>query len=155
MVQIAALVTSDGRELDGDQYRQRVQDEREKLRSSGWKDLIAKLKLTASAEWGTSMKTLQLLANTYKHSPQAIPDEDLLKHLGLDLSVNYATLPESRSLREGLAVSLGLQSNSNYCDIADELLVRASRFLAYVQPRVVLSPVKFEVLSFNPSTFAH
>ena len=155
LVKIAALVTSDGRDLDGDQYRQRIQDERKKLREKGWTELVAKLKLIGSAEWDTSIETLRLLANIYKHSPQVTPDQALLKHLGLDFSVSYAPLPESQALRAGLAVSLGLQGNSNYCDIADELLIRASRFLADVQTRVALSPVKLEMGSFNPSTFAH
>ncbi len=145
LVWMAARVTSDGRELAGKGYRKRVRDERELLRkSNGWKKLIAKLKLATVTEWNSSMNTLRLLANSYKHNPSSAPDRDLQKHLGLDLDGNYADLPESQALKKGLSTSLGLQEGADYCDIADELLARVDRFLKEVQAQpVTRSPVKW------------
>lgn len=138
LVLLAARVTSDGRELDTDQYRQKV----EQLSQPGnWKKLKSKLQLTSFAEW-EAMETLRLLANAYKHAPSTTPSKDLLKHLGLDLGGEYASLPESPTFREGLAASLDLQCDSDFCDIADELLARAGRFLTDVQAQVKLSPIK-------------
>ncbi|HLE57757.1 MAG TPA: hypothetical protein VJB15_11795 [Rhodothermia bacterium] len=148
LIRLAARVTDDRHEMSGDEYRQRIEDERERLRTDGWKFLIAKLRLQAFPEWNTSLKTLQLLANDYKHNPSHGPGEDLLKHLGLNPmisrspTVRYAPLPESRHFREALALSLNLDSAADYSAIADGFLSRAERLLADVEQQLGLSPVK-------------
>lgn len=155
LVWLTAQVTSDGRELEGPEYRQRVKKEREFLRSNGKPRMIAKLQLDRSAEWDSSMETLRLLANSYKHDPTASPDEALLKHLGLDRGVNYAPLAESPDLKKGLAASLGLQDGADYTDIAEELMARCRSFMTEVQENsdLVLSPIKPELVS--SITFLH
>jgi hypothetical protein len=158
LVLIAARVTSDGRELSSEDYWQRIKIERERLRSCGWGRLIAKLQLDSLADWNLSMKTLQLLANSYKHDPSTSADEGLLRHLGLPLDVTYASLPESPGVKAGVAASLGLQDSADYCDIAEALLVCVSRFTAEVEARLVLSPVKGgeeRVASMLPNDMLH
>jgi hypothetical protein len=146
LVGIAARVTDDGAPLDRKQYQERMRDEREGLRH-GWKPLIGKLDLRSFPEWQGSMQTLRLLVNSYKHSPWGRPDEDLLQHLKLPLTRNYAVLPDSRSVREKLADSLGLDKDADYCEITEELLNRADSFLGSVRQRPGLSEVKWGRLS--------
>jgi hypothetical protein len=57
------------------------------------------------------------------------------------------------ALGEGLARSLGLSDSANYCDIADELLNRADRFLAEVKAQPHLSRLRPGVVS--SSDFLH
>jgi len=154
LVLIAARVTNGGRELEGEQYTQRIQKERDNLKKhDGWKDIAAKLHLGTFHEWGASMETLRLLANSYKHDPWAVPDEKLLKHLGLSLEVTYKTLSESDDLKKGLAASLNLQSDADYCDISDELLTRAGRFITEVKKTLkeqgILSSIKPRLVSHS------
>jgi hypothetical protein len=155
LIRLAARVTDDRHEMSGDEYRQRIEDERERLRTEGWKSLIAKLRLQAFPEWNTSLKTLQLLANDYKHNPSHGPGEDLLKQLGLNPiisrspTVRYAPLPESRHFREALALSLNLDSGADYSAIADEFLSRAERLLEDVEQQLGLSPVKWGPVSLT------
>lgn len=154
LVWAAARVTSDRRPLKGDEYSQRVQDERQKLRTqNGWSELAVKLELHTFTEWASSMETLRLLANSYKHDPASRPDRKLLEHLHLDWSLNYGPLPESPALRTGLAAYLDLEERADYCDIAEELLRRADTFVAEVQRRPDLSPVKWGPVSLNPDDF--
>lgn len=102
------------------------------------------------------METLQFLANCYKHSPSQDPDSKLLRHLGLDVGVNYAPLPESSYFREGLAAKLELPKDADYCDIADRLLQHTEQFLANVReqngPR--LSRVRASKLVTSSTEFA-
>lgn len=50
LVWISARVTRNGRELDGEQYEQRVQEERKQLRGrNGWEKITAKLRLEGFA----------------------------------------------------------------------------------------------------------
>jgi hypothetical protein len=51
LIRLAARVTDDRHEMSGDEYRQRIEDERERLRTDGWKFLIARLRLQAFPEW--------------------------------------------------------------------------------------------------------
>jgi hypothetical protein len=156
LVRLAAQMTGDGKALSREQYQTRIQDERRLLRNKdGWKKLVAKLKLKSCAEWDTSMESLRLLANSYKHEPSGRPDNKLLKHLKLDLKRKYAPLPESSCVREGLAVSINLQKNADYGDIAEGLLKRSDRFLAAVKQQSGLSEVKSSgrLQSFSPDDF--
>ena len=129
------------------QYQQNVTTERLRLRQHGWKDLTARLDLTSFAAWGESMKTLHLLANCLKHEPWQQPDEELLKHLKLPVNrpepliVGYMPLPESNCFREGLAVSVNLQKDADYCDIAEKFVELANQFLEDVRQNTKLSRV--------------
>jgi hypothetical protein len=146
---LAARMNGGEKPLSRKQYQQQVEDERKLLRKKGWSKLIAKLKLKAFADWGTSMETLRLLANSYKHAPSGRPDNDLLKHLKLGLRRNYAPLPESACLRERLAASLNLEKDADYCTIAEELLKRADCFLAEVKQQPGLCKVKWGAVSLS------
>lgn len=141
--------------ISGHIYRRRVREERARVRAHGMKKLIAKLRLNSFAEWNASMRTLQLLANCFKHSPSLIPDRALLKHLKMPLVpgrwpvVTYAPLPESDEFRERLAKSVALDKDADYCAIAEEFLVRAVSFLAKVETQPGLSPVKWGAVSLG------
>jgi hypothetical protein len=155
LLRLSARCTTDGADLTGEQYRQRIEDARNQLRARGGRrSLIDRLQLESVPDW-TSMETLRLLANSHKHNPDSEPDQDLLKHLGRDLSVAYAPLPESDAIREALAASLGLP-NADLCDIGEELLARAERFLvaaANAQPQ--LSRVRWGPVSFRRDRLLH
>lgn len=143
LVKLAARVTGHGNPLDREEYVKRVTEERMALKTTdkGWKSLVSKLKLKSLPEWASSMETLRLVANNYKHAPSERPDVDLLRHLHLDRRRNYASLPESNAVRERLAKSVRLRTNADYCDIAEEMLRRA-RFLKDVAGQPGLSRVK-------------
>ena len=144
LIRLAACVTDDGKEINPKQYQQNVQRERKLFREDRNK-IIEKLKLNSFPEWESSMKTLQLLANCYKHDPSQVPNKDLLEHLKLKVAPNYAPLPESGRFQEGLAVSVNLPTNADYCDITEKLLDCAAGFLADLladlQKKTVLSRV--------------
>ena len=99
------------------------------------------------------MKTLQLLANSFKHNPSGQPDKQLLKHLNLALTVKYASLPESRCFRAGLATSLNLTKDADYCEIADELLHRVDRLFADVRKTAPLRKIKNSAAPFGSDEF--
>jgi hypothetical protein len=150
LVHLAARVTSDGRELSLEQYRQRIKEERKHMDTrDGRKEITAKLQLKTIDEWH-SMQTLRLLANSYKHHPSTKPKDLLLQHLAPRTrpNLNYDSLPESQGFKAELAASLDLLDGANYCDIADELLDRVARFLAEVPKQSMLSPVKWKVLLY-------
>lgn len=154
MVKLAARAADDRKEIDLQQYQENVRKVRETLRHKGWKTIKGKLKLE-SCEGHKSMKALRLLANSYKHDPSMVPDEKLLEWLKIETGVNYAPLPESDSLREGLAAFIGLGKDAAYCDIAERFVDIASDFLVNVQSRTKLSQVKRGGASLKPSDFAH
>jgi hypothetical protein len=149
LVHFAARVTADGTAIDRKLYPKKVKAERDRIRKCGWKGVIAKLKLSSSTEWDSSMKTLQLLANCYKHDPSGKPDEELLEHLKLDKKLHYMSLAESPKFRAGLALSVGLPGDADYCEIAEEFLSLADQFLGHVQKGLVLSPFKGRRPSFR------
>jgi hypothetical protein len=157
LVKLAAKVTGHGRPLRGDEYAQRVLAQRASLvtRGKGWKSLIATLKLKSFPEWDSSMETLRLVSNSYKHAPTGRPDVELLKHLHLDRRRKYAPLSESDAVRKRLAKSLRLRKSVDYCDIAEELLKRAAQFLKDVASQPSLSPVKYGALSIRPRDAEH
>jgi hypothetical protein len=154
LVKIAAKCTGNSRKtLTGDAYRRRIREERARVRAHGMGKLIAKLKLNSFGEWNSSMRTLQLLANCFKHSPSLRPDRPLLKHLRMPVlaerrpSVVYAPLPESDIFRERLAKSLKLDKDADYCAITEEFLARGTRFLKEVEVQPGISPVKLGAVS--------
>lgn len=145
---LAARMTDDGEPLSRTEYEQRVQTERGRWRRRQDKpEVIARLNLRSFGQWDTSMETLRLLANSYKHEPSGRPDAELLRHLKLDVRRKYMALVDSDGLREGLAASLDLKKNADYCAIADALLMRADQFLAAVKRQPGLSRVKRGALS--------
>jgi len=87
------------------------------------------------------MEALRLLVNIYKHAPFAGPPgrttqderEDLRKHLELDRKHNYATLSQSESVREAVALYLGLKTDADYCAIAEEFVKQAHHFVTAVK----------------------
>ncbi len=153
LIKLAALAADDGKEISGQQYQEKAREVRELLRKHGWKTINDRLSLE-SCGGHTSMEALRLLANSYKHHPSMEPDNDLLKLLKLETGVNYLSLPESASLQEGLAVCVGFGSDAAYCDIAERFVDIAGDFLADVQSRTKVSPVKFCPTSFNPDIAA-
>ncbi len=129
------------------QYQNNVMRVREEIRKNGWKKVIAALSLESFAEWQTTMKTLQLVANCLKHEPKQEPDKELLKHLKLPskpvgrLNVRYMPLPESRSFKEGLAVSVNLPKDADYCTITETFVDLAERFLEGVRQETSLAQI--------------
>jgi len=137
------------------QYHQNVASRREEIKRRGWANLIATLNLGGFAEWDDSMETLRLLANCLKHEPTQEPDENLLRHLGLPLTpegpmiVGYLPLPESRCFREGLAKSVNLSKDADYCAIAEAFVNSANRFLEHVRQEAALATVTGAVSLFE------
>jgi hypothetical protein len=137
-------------------YLRRLANERKQLRS-GWKPLIAKLGLAAFPAWTSSMETLRLLANCYKHDPFGGPDDGLLKHLRPHLKYKqrrkYDVLPESNCFREGLALSLGLPRETDYVRITEDLLAKAEAFVDDVKGQSFIAEVRRGHVSLHPRDF--
>lgn len=154
LVHLAARAAGDGKEMSGQQYNQEVQRLREQLRTrGGWKQICDKLNLKSCDQY-QKYEALRHLVNSYKHHPSMEPNEDLLNLLELETGVTYAPLPESHSVQEHLAAFIGLGKDATYCDIAERFVDIASSFLADVQRRAKLSPVKRGPVSLHPSDFA-
>ncbi len=149
LVRLAARAADDRKEISGQQYQEKV----EQLKRKGWKKINARLNLNSFAAY-EHMEALRLLANSYKHDPSMEPDEELLKLLKLKTGVNYAPLPESHSLQEGLAAFVGLGKDAAYCDTAERFVDIAGNFLADVQNRTNVSRVKWGPVSLKPKDFA-
>src|SRR5262245_1013216 len=78
LIRLAARVTDDQHPMGRAELAKRVAAQRK----AGWKDIIKKLSLTAFPEFTSgSLKTLQLLANDYKHDPGQDPSDELLNRL--------------------------------------------------------------------------
>ena len=151
LLSLASRATDDGATLTHEQYRARVKAIRQRLRQKdGWMAVCSTLRLDSFPDWNDAMETLRLLANCYKHAPSQGPEPDLLRHLQLDEARNYAPLPESSGVREGLTLSLGLGKETDYCEIAEEFLSRADRFLKGVQEQPFISRVKWGPVSPSP-----
>lgn len=139
LVWLAALVTEDGQDVDDlKTYHVAARNERERWQKNRG-TLIEQLNLKSCDEWDGAMRTLRLLANSYKHDPSGTPDKALLDHLVLDTHITYASLPESDAFREGLAASLGLQRDADYSDIANDFLDRIDRLFADIPKKARLA----------------
>jgi hypothetical protein len=157
LVGFAARVAYDGQLILGDSYRDRVRLERELFRVGKTKhQVIEKLGLEAFPAWSAEMKTLNLLANCYKHDPSGRPDAKILGHLKMraipqrrPLRVDYAPLSESDLFREGLARSLALPKHADYCAIVAEMLARAGAFLDAVEGQAHIQKVKWGPVALN------
>lgn len=130
-----------GPTITREQYQQNARNQREQLRQDpkdGWANLMARLNPKFSPE-EHFMKTLRLLANCFKHAPDQDPDKKLLTHLGLPLIppgllvVGYMPLPQSIDFRKGLARSVNLPSDADYCTIADKFVDLADQYLEDVR----------------------
>ncbi len=154
LVWIAALAADDGREIEGEQYRERVEELRVGLINWDWKRIGGRLKLKACTEY-QAMEVLRLLSNSYKHDLSVDATEELRTLLRLDAKFNYAALPESGAVREAIAVCVGLGKDSGYWDIAERYVDLASRFLANIKSRTQLSKIKHKPtrVSLNPDDF--
>jgi hypothetical protein len=134
VISLAARVTSDGKQITREQYLgnlDRTEGEWRYKRSRG--KVIRKLDLDRFPKWESSIKTLNLLANCYKHDSTKTPGTMLLEHLRLDVTQRCMPLHESSYLRKGLAASVGLPEGAAFCDIAEELLASAATFLVEIQ----------------------
>jgi len=155
LLRVAASVVNNGAAISSAEYQQNLASLRQG-KGWKWKEVIGRLQLGNFEEWNSSMETLRILVNCYKHSPSQQPDEELISHLGLAGSGNYLPLPESTGFREKLAAHLKLPSNADYCDIAEEMLEQTRQFLAKVkiQSQPLLSRVKLPPVSLDPKDFA-
>ena len=149
LVGLAARAADDGKEISGQQYQKRVRELRIGKRWD-WQEINNRLK-PESCEGYPSMEALRLLANSYKHDPSMEPNDDLLKLLKLETGVNYAPLPESNSLQEGLAEFIGLGKDTGYCDITARFVDIATDFLDKVRDQYGVSRVRW---GLNPKEFA-
>src|SRR5215469_16128627 len=87
VVNMAARVTQDGKMISREQFLTNLREERERFRKHKTKkEVIEKLELESFDEWRSSMKTLNTLANCYKHDPSKEPDKELISRLNLDPS---------------------------------------------------------------------
>jgi hypothetical protein len=153
LVRLSAQKAEDGEEISGRQYEEKVRQERRLLRKEGWTRIIERLNLKSCRHFA-STEVLRFLANSYKHDPSMEPDKELLGLLKLETRVNYAPLPESPALQEGLAASIGLGKDTDYCDILERFVGIASGFLADAQSRTRVSPVRWGPVSLDPDTFS-
>ena len=79
LVLLTAQAVYEKEEISAQEYQARVKELRKR---GGWKTIQYKLGLDCSDEY-KSLEPLRLLANSYKHNPSMMPDEDLLKMLRL------------------------------------------------------------------------
>jgi hypothetical protein len=158
LVKLAALAGHGGVDLSRAQYQQRT-DELRPLRKDGsrvtdWTKVYSALGIT-SGNRPSPIETLRLLANAYKHDPNAQPDQLLIAHLGLTTAINYAELPESDALREGLAVNVGLARDADYISMAERLIDYVQTFLDDLKKCVLLSRVRWGPVSLLPEDMYH
>lgn len=158
MVGLAAQSDENRMEISGKQYQENIKQLRKtnkKGQNIGWdrKEIHKRLKLETCENY-EFIEALRLLSNLYKHEPSMEPDDDLLNLLRLEIGVNYASLPESDALREGLAKFVGLRGDADYCDIAERFVDISNTFVSTVKGRTKLSKVRWDAVSLNPADFA-
>jgi hypothetical protein len=151
LVELAARALDHKEVISHEEYELEI----EKLKKPGsWdmKKIEGRLHLKGSVNY-KAIEALRLLANSYKHDPSMVPDKKLVEWLKIEMGVNYAPLPESDLLREGLAVFIGLNQDATYCDIAERFLSVATDFLLSIESRTELSEVRRGYASLNPKDF--
>lgn len=153
LVGLAARVLDDKEEISRQEYEQEIENLR---KGNRWdmKQIENRLNLKACKGY-KSIETLRLLANSYKHDPLLVPEKKLLAWLEIEAGIKYASLPESDSLREGLAVFIGLSKSATYCDIAERFLGVATDFLLSIESGTRLSEVHWGHVSLNPKDMLH
>jgi hypothetical protein len=154
LIDAAALLAFNGQEISFDQYRNQLRNKRWQFLKRR-EQFLAELGVESFPEWHSSMTTLRLLANCYKHDPALEADGNLLGHLGLDGKLTYGCLPESDDIREKLAQSVGLEwSDTSYIAIVEAFIGKAEGFLASVRARPGFSRIKPEPISLDPDDCA-
>jgi hypothetical protein len=159
MVSLAARALDNKAEISREEYEQEIENlriERKSKRIDQWDMKKIEKRLNLKVQKGyKSIEALRLLVNCYKHDPSMVPDRRLLDWLEIQTGIKYAPLPESDSLREGLAVFIGLSKDATYCDIAERFLDIATEFLLSIESRTELSEVRGGRVSLNPKDFLH
>ncbi len=158
VVRIAARSNENRIEISGKQYQENIRrlrkiNQRGKNIGWDWKEISKRLNLETYENY-KFIEALRLLSNLYKHEPSMEPDDGLLKLLGLEIGVSYASLPESGELQKGFAKFVGLESDANYCDIAERFVDISNTFLSNVKNRTKLTEIKWGAASLNPDDFA-
>ena len=154
LIRFAARAADGGKEIEPQQYDERLEELRLK-KGKGWQwEIIATRLNYKSCEGWKMFEALRLLANCYKHDLSSEPDDELLELLQLETGVNYLPLPDSNDLREGLAVLVGLEKDAEYCDITERFLDVVDLFVADVKRKANLSRVKPRYASLNPRNAA-
>jgi hypothetical protein len=155
LVSFAACANA-GTTISNSQYRQNLAKQQKLFGGrGGWAHLVATLGLRPSPECERSMETLRLLANCYKHQAGQTPTEQLLAHLSLppkppeQLVVGYMSLPESHAFREGLAASVNLPKEADYCTIAEKFVDLANQFVKDAQHGARLARVQVSLAEFG------
>lgn len=78
------------------------------------------------------IEPLRLLSNIFKHGNPMEPDDALLESLKMDNSLNYCEIFESQKFQEGLAKFIGLERDSDFCQIVERYLNIAKDFIKEV-----------------------
>jgi len=154
LVGLAARAAGGGKEISRQQYQTEVEQLRKKNRKVwNWEEINKRLEPKSCKNYDF-FEALRHLANSYKHNPSMEPEGELLTLLKLKPGVSYAPLPESDSVREGLADLIGLEKGADYCDIAERFVDIASDFVAEVKSPTKLSKVEWGAVSLKPDKFA-
>jgi hypothetical protein len=153
LVRLAARVLDGEEEISRQEYEQEIENLR---KGNRWdmKKVENRLNLKACKGY-KSIEALRLLANSYKHDPSMVPDKKLLAWLEIEAGIKYASLPESDSLREGLAAFIGLSKSATYCDIAERFLGVTTDFLLTIESGTKPSEVHWGHASLNPKDSLH
>jgi hypothetical protein len=155
LVGLAARAAEGGREISGQQYKQNIENLRkEKGIGWKWKNIEDRLSLKDHEAY-KSVEVLRFLANSYKHDPSMAPDKTVLEQLGMETGIKYDSLPESSSLRAGLASAVDLDKSATYCEISDRFLRIAADFLAALENNPDLSEVRWGPVSLSPKEWLH
>lgn len=144
-----AACAGGGAIIDRDQYLDNIA----RIEKKGWQHVCRVLGLQLPQR-GEPLETLRLLSNCYKHQTRHDPSQKLLDHLDLPLAPNgslvveYATLPDSHAFREGLANSVGLDKNADYCTISKKFVEIAEQFLNNLEGRLKLAKIRISLDKF-------
>jgi hypothetical protein len=162
LINLAAHAGHGAADLTPDEYRKGLDRlKKGKGTRTDWKEVDRLLNINTRP---SPIEALRLLANAYKHDSHAQPDEKLLTHLGLQTTtvmdgtrkqIHYAELPESDTLRGGLANCVGLDATARYITIAEHFIESVQSFLDDVKQHVTLSRVLWGPISLKPSDCAH
>lgn len=152
LLHFAACAADAGQPIKRADYEERVEELLYLRADKRWKEIEKRLDVAHCAHYAT-VEALRLLANAYKHDPKKQPNKELLTHLGLDLTLTYAQLPESKELQKALALIVGLAGDAEYCDITERFVERVQEFLNDLQARNALSRVNWGKVSLTD--FAH
>jgi hypothetical protein len=150
LLYLAARVTADGKILTSNEFQKRRTELNGLSIQKRGVEVKRRLEPQACSRYA-SVEALRLLANAYKHDPDAAPDRKLVRHLGLDEALTYASLPESRELQKAMARLVGLNERSGFAAITEAFVKHAEEFLEDVQTRKakVLSPHEPAIISLD------